>query len=79
MKLKFESVSGLHISACSELKYVRYIGNQKEDDVVEGCIKYSNEGFFYMSECIHGALYAIELFCDMDMDDKVAKLVILLK
>ena len=42
---------------------------------MESYIKYSNEGFFHMSECINGALYAIELFCDMNMDDKVPKLV----
>jgi hypothetical protein len=28
-----------------------------------------------MSECIHGALYAIELFCEMNMDENTPKLV----
>lgn len=82
LKLKFEPISGLSISVCSELKYFRYIGgmiyhfDKLEDDVDQGVIKYTNDtGFFYLPECTHGALYAIELFCDINMDDKVPKLV----
>ena len=80
MKLKFEPISGLHISAGTELKYFQYIGilysaDILGEDVVEGRIKYMNDGFFYMQECNHGSLYVIELSCQVEVDEKAPKLV----
>lgn len=47
----------------------------KGDEILEGYIKYVDEGFFHMSECNNGALYAIELLCELNMDENSPKLV----